>query len=326
MRTRSHAALWIAAVIWGINAHSVKIACNRLSEAGFLSLRFALALLFGIAWGWFSHGKKASLSTIVRDRRRLKSAVLVALPLSLFYLLQTHAISSYSAVNAVFLTGTAVLWVPIIRMMFSREGWTPSPDTVVGILLSLGGFVVLQRLQFHVPNVGDLLAICAAVLLAIELVIIGREAPKLEPHELVSWTNLYSGITFVLLLFAWAVLPSSVSTDSPRLPTWASSPFAVLGAALFTGIVATGIAQLMANWANGQKDGEGKPMIGADQRALVENLDGPIALLSGLLFFTWNMEPLEWQHMGLLLVAAGIVVSELRLVTRITGDRYAYLH
>jgi drug/metabolite transporter (DMT)-like permease len=300
-----------------------------VSPAAFLVIRFSIATLAGVILARFLATPVAAPALAEKELARSTwwgTALLVAATLGAFYTLQTISLARYSTVNAVFLTGTAVVWVPVVRLIVLRDG-APTVDTMAGILFCLGGFMALQGFQLGWPGVGDALAVAGALFLAVELVIISAVARRLPTARLVGWTNAYTGLTAVGLALAWAWVGFPVAPESQ---TWSgpgvlrSGSVAVV-AILFTAIVATALAQLLANWSIGQAGPSGQPAISADQRAVVENLDGPLALLVGLLVFPWNVEPIEFRHIGFALLIAGVLTSELTLVSSLGRHVAAWL-
>jgi drug/metabolite transporter (DMT)-like permease len=315
-------ALWGAVAIWGINAHFVKVACLRLPPITFLAIRFAIATVTGLIVASLvrspNRSSEPSPSTSIKSSTWWLSACFVAFTLGAFYFLQTSSLSRYSTVNAVFLSGTAVVWVPLIRVLIVRDATLPI-DTILGITLCLLGFLTLQGFRLGSPHIGDLLALAGALFLAAEVVTLSVMSRRLTSAGLIGWTNTYSGLTALGLSVAWFLRGSPIRSEPATLsaPEYLRTWPAVVVALLFAGIVATGIAQLMANWSMGHVRPDGHPTISADQRALVESLDAPLTLAFGMLLFPWNVEPLDHHHLGFALLLAGVLTSELALATRL---------
>jgi drug/metabolite transporter (DMT)-like permease len=314
-------ALWGAVLIWGVNAHFVKMGCALLPRSGFLALRFIVATVALLVLARLVRTPAGPAATDAQGLSRTRwwlLAVAVAGLLGGFYWFQTWSLTDYSTVNAVFLTGTVVFWIPVIRSLVLGDE-PPTFDTVAGVVLCLVGFLALQGFQIVAPQPGDLLALVGAVFLAGELVIVSWVSPRLGDTGRARWTNAYTGLTAVGLAAIWGLSGFPLNSERPAVdvPAWVNSwPATVMGV-LFAGVVATAVAPLIANWATGQVRGDGRPAITADQRGLVENIDAPVTLLTGLLFFPWNVERIEGRHVGFLLIIAAVLTSELGLATRL---------
>lgn len=319
-------ALLSAVAIWGINFHSVHIGLKYFPLFAFLTFRFLLA--FASYVPRMLQMRRAPLKSDFRRSQKIvsrstfvASALAVGFFLSVFYGLQSERIGQrYGTLDAAFLTATVVLWVPVLSKCFFPKRKVFQKDVVVGVLLSIAGLAVIEGLDFSSIAQGNLLALGGAVALAAELIIIGEIAPRLPSYKLLQWTALYTLVSTLLFGVMWLVFEPSVllplSTDA-GLPVVLQKRSSGVAALLFTGLVATGLANYLANWANAQKDNLGTPVITATHRGIMENLDAPLAFAFGLAFFRWNVESLDYTKFGYVLIVAAILIAELQLVSKV---------
>jgi drug/metabolite transporter (DMT)-like permease len=313
-RSAAYSAMLFAVVIWGVNFHVVKLATTEMPNHFFtyLAIRFWVAALAYYCVYLFRNnifGERYSVGASETHDTQLGgltniSAFVVACCLILFYSLQTESIRRDSPVNAAFLTATFVLWVPLIRRVITKKSVTRSVATGIGITLI--GLLVLEKIDPEKVSWADVLGLLGAFALAVEVFVLGEVTRGANSLRLLLWTGKYTLIIAIVFTAAAAI---NGEYGSPIV----LSKKAIF-ALLFTGLAATAIANFLANWANSVCDQNGEQIITSVHRAILENLDAPIALAVGVLL-AWSFEIREpHQYVGCILIITGVLTAELGLL------------
>lgn len=155
-------ALIIATVIWGSSFFIIKDQIKTLEPVTLVAYRFLLAtFLFGI----FLRAKKIKL---FENWRR---GFLLGLFLAVMYLTQTISMRYTSASNSALLTGTAVLFLPIISLVFFHK--LPHLFRIFAGILALRGLWILTG-GLNDFNFGDFLNLVTALSVAVHLLLVDR--------------------------------------------------------------------------------------------------------------------------------------------------------
>jgi drug/metabolite transporter (DMT)-like permease len=328
----AYLALLLAVAIWGFNFHVVHIGLLHFPLYAFLALRFVLAAV-SYTPKLFLRRLRPLPSDPMRSKQPLTkaqfvgTAILVGTALGIFYSMQSSALQErFHVVNTAFLTVTVVLWVPLLTSIMFRRRGVFTRDVAVGILLTMSGVGLLESRDLANLSTVDLLALGGAIALAVELIVIGEVAPRLPSYRLLSWTALYTAVSATAFVICWVVIDPKLFKAvslAPTTPLHIGSRWAAWCAVVFSGVLATALANYLANWANAQKRPQGVPFVSATHRSIIENLDAPLAFAFGYAFFRWNTDPLEWRQLGYVLILLGVLTSELRLASRTVRQRKA---
>ena len=219
-------ALLLVSFVWGITFVVVKDALADISPFYFLALRFSTAFLF-LGLVFFKQMLKTNLQEIW-------AGICISLFLFGGYAFQTVGLKYTGAANAGFITGLAVVLVPLFVTLTSRQ--LPSEKLMAGVTSSVLGLALLS-LNAHLSfNYGDLLVFFCALCYAGHIIMVGRFTSLLDPVRLtIIQIGSVSAISF-LFGFALETPPSSITG-----PVWT--------ALLVTSIPATSLAFLIQNKA-----------------------------------------------------------------------------
>jgi len=278
-RTAAVVALLAATAIWGSMFLVVKNAVARAPVMDFLAVRFAIGAAVMLA---LRPGCLRGLG-----RRGLLHGVLLGLALGGGYVAQTYGLLTASPSVSGFITGTAVVFTPVLswlvlRKRVARNAW-------LGVALALGG-VALLGLHGWSVGVGELLTLACAVFFAIQIVGLGEWATRETAY----------GLAFVQVATV-AIISMVVATpDGIRLPAEAT----VWGAVAFTAVLATAFAELVQTWA--------QSLISPTHAAVVMTMEPVFAGLFGVLF--------GGDSLTLRLVSGGVCVLAAMLLVQV-GQR-----
>jgi drug/metabolite transporter (DMT)-like permease len=181
--------LLLVALIWGLTFPAIKDALDAITPFAFLTIRFSIACLFLLVL-YPKNMVKISRTTLI-------AGLIIGTALFLGYGLQTVGIQYTTASNAAFITGLAVVLVPIINIPFSKK--LPTKFALLGAISAAFGLSLLSLGSGFNMNYGDFLMFLCAIAFATHIVLVSKYAPKIDTTLLtiiqISAVALFSGIT-----------------------------------------------------------------------------------------------------------------------------------
>jgi drug/metabolite transporter (DMT)-like permease len=230
-RTSAILALVVVALVWGVAFSVVKDTLATVSPTNLVTWRFALAALVLLA--------VRPRCLVGYARPTLSRDVALGALLAAGFLLHTWGMRSTSVVVSAFLTGSVVVFAPLVaRVWLGRR--VGGRDTLA-ITLATGGLAVLTVRGTSV-NAGSLLITAAAVLWAVHLVALERWS---QPRA--AYRSACVQLLVVALLAAGVEL---VSTGRVAVPAGWSAAVALVA----LGAAATAGAFLLLTWAQARTD------------------------------------------------------------------------
>jgi drug/metabolite transporter (DMT)-like permease len=301
--------------IWGVNFHIVKSALVAFPFFFYLATRFWIATVaYFLVYLLQSkrRGQSGSVGVQYTTSRRfgglsILSAIIVATCLVFFYGLQTKAIAE-NAVNAAFLTATFIFWVPLFTRLLNPTSKV-SHSVLVGIAVSLIGLALNEEMTLSNFSLNDAIGLAGAIALAIEVTVLAEVAKGANSLVLMKWTATYTALIAVAFTLAAAMAGTA--------PNTADFTAGAIGALCFTGILATAVANYLANWANSVCTVDGTQVITGVHRAIMENLDAPIALVMSLTLALQPEDAKAHRIAGCIVITLGVLIAELDLVGRL---------
>ncbi len=173
---RSTYLLFLGAAIWGFAFVAQRVAMNYMGPFTFNGVRFALGTLSLLPFlKSAGMGKSPSSGPLILPGVLAGTAIFLGVTFQQFGLLYT------TAGKAGFITGLYVLLVPILGLLWKE----PTGALVwLGALLATGGLYLLSMTSSLRMGKGDLLVLISAFFWALQIHIIGRFAPALNPIKL----------------------------------------------------------------------------------------------------------------------------------------------
>lgn len=291
-RLKADAALVVCALIWGGTFLVVKDALSAASVFVFLALRFGLAAIAMLA---------ISVAALRGSGRGiLRAGALLGVLMFAGYALETAGLQYTTASKAAFITGSAVVWVPLIGGIFAhhldRWVWAGVAVTFAGLYL-----LTLPPEGFNHLNRGDVLVGGCAVVFAVHILAVGHYAPRHSPLAL---NTVQAAATAVISAVAIPIL-AATHAESPRLhPTgW------LIAAVIFTAVGATAVAFALQMWAQRYTT--------ASHTALVFCLQPVFAAIIGWLAAGEKLGARE--TFGAALILSGILLAEIKGGSREAG-------
>ncbi len=261
--------------IWGSTFVVVKDALADASPVWFIALRFAIAAVL--------------LFLLMARSGVARSAILPGIILGVFlfggFFLQTWGLKDTTPSKCAFITGFAVILVPVILM---AGGSRMKKASLAGGLLGLAGlyFLILPSGVSNV-NMGDALSLACAVSFAFHIVLVGK------------YTRLHSFLHLVPVQVLTAAVLSFLCLpfEPARFIRW--TPWLAFAIAI-TGVLATAFAFSVQNWA--------QRFTPAAHTALIFALEPVFAFLTS---FVTGSEHLGGKIiLGSALILSGMIISE----------------
>jgi drug/metabolite transporter (DMT)-like permease len=288
-RLKADTTLLLCALIWGGSFLVVK---NALSEA---SVFVFLALRFGLAAAAMAAISVAALRE--SDPRILKAGILLGAIMFAGYALETAGLQFTTASKAAFITGSSVVWVPLIGSM---AGWRVRRGNDkwiwAGALVTFAGlyFLAVPPAGLTQLNRGDLLVGACAIAFALHILAVGKYAPRHSARAL----NTVQAATTALIAATAIPLLAHAHWERPRVHFTAG----LVTALLFTAVGATALAFALQMWAQRYTT--------PSHTALVFSLQPVFAALIGLLAAGERLGARE--GFGAALIFSGILLAELK--------------
>lgn len=225
-RTRillADAAMLCVAVLWGVGYPVSDALLNRIGPLWLLALRFSatsvmLLVLFG-----------ARLKRL--DRRQFIQASGVGLVLAVTYLLHIYGLVFTTGGKQAFIVGTNVVMVPFLMALLYRK-WPPWMATAAAAVTTAGLLVMAFSPNMNL-NFGDGLSLVLALLVAIQVIVVGYCARRMDPIALASVQML---VTCALLL-PLALVLEPFPTPQVLASSWKGILFLAAGPTVFAFVV-----------------------------------------------------------------------------------------
>lgn len=269
-------ALVAVTAVWGYTFVVVKRAIAQVPPFEFLTLRFGLAAIV--------LGAMFPRSAIRSASKTLGPSAAVGAVLATGYAFQTLGLAYTGATKSALITGLTVVLTPVLAVVALRR--RPAPVTVIAVLMSAGGLVLLTVGPAVVFNRGDGLTLVTALAFAAHIVLLGRYSRTCDARQLAFGQIVFSAIGFAVLTFAFE---DWVTPSSPEV-WWALA---------ITGIGATAVAFLVMTWA--------QQILSPTKTAVVVAMEPVFGVLAGYTILSERFTALGWMGAALMLSAMLLV-------------------
>lgn len=163
---RAELLLVLVTVLWGGTFAIVKAATDDVSPSMFVTMRFLLAsILAVIVW-------PKAVSRI--DRRLLFEGLILGVFFGAGYQLQTFGLTLTTASASAFITGTTMMFVPLLGWLWFRT--RIRKRHLLSIVVVASGLFGFTRPDVLGINIGDLATVVSALVWAVYIVLIDRWA------------------------------------------------------------------------------------------------------------------------------------------------------
>jgi drug/metabolite transporter (DMT)-like permease len=297
---KSDAALITLALVWGTSHVIQKDILSTHSPAFYTSLRFVIAsLCFGLLFA--GHLRRTS-------RREIIQGVLLGLCSFAGISFYVSGLVFTQASKAGFISGLYLVFTPLLSFLLFRA--RPTRDHLTGLAIAIGGFALLSFPQSgELFNWGDILILLAAVAWATHIAATSAFASEssvktLAAVQVFTVAALSTTVWFVLSRIAHVAM--EVKPENTL-----DLKFAVQ--IIYMAVVVTFIVALVQTWA--------QRAVSSTHAAILYALEPVTAAVFAYFVLSEN---LGWRRgIGAALIIAGVMVSRLRLATRLTKSEEA---
>jgi len=286
---KSNLFLLTAAAIWGFAFVAQKIGAEYVGSFTFNGVRFALGSLSLIPIILFFRKKsKIDVHVIHNSRRTISIGVLIGCVSFIAVSLQQIGLVETSAGKAAFINGLYIVIVPILGIFLKHR---TNSGTWIGVILAVIGLYPLCVTDNFTIMKGDLYELIAAIFWAIQILLVGYFANKIDILKL----SFYQFVTCSVLSLVTALIFETITLKGLLQAT---APL------LYGGILSVGGAYTLQ--AVGQK--YALPA----HAAIILSLEAFFASIGGLIILHENLG--LKGYLGCLVMLLGVLISQVKSI------------
>jgi drug/metabolite transporter (DMT)-like permease len=276
--------LGFCAVIWGATFVVVQDALADASVIVYIAVRFGLAAVVMAVLYWRSL-RELTLKTI-------SAGTQIGVFMFCGYLFQVAGLRFTTASKAAFVTGSSVVFVPILISLLTRRRvagwiWTGAVVVLAGLYL-----LTIPSEGFSGLNRGDPIVLGCAVMFALHMIFIGR---YVHQHSVAALSFLQVATTALLASLALPIV-SAMGWERPKL-NWSGH---LIFALLLTSLGATVIGFSLQTWA--------QQYATPSHTAILVSLEPVVAALASVALGREHLGPRVL--VGASLIFVGILIAE----------------
>ncbi len=286
-------ALLSITVFWGVTFAIIKLALNDISPMFFIAIRFSFAALLLLPFLW-----KPLFSSKID---LIKSGLFLGLLYFIGFATQTVGLQYTTATKSGFITGTFVIFIPILQLILERRA--PSKGNIIGILLVVIGLILLSskgETEMDILtelgsnfNLGDFLTLICAVFYALYVVYIDIITKKYDYRPLIILQVLFTGAAG----FIFAFIFDAAGIELIRYDFNRTVILVILYTAIFSSVLATVIQTKYQKTVTPTKAG------------IIFSLEPIFAAFFAFLIISESIS--SFGIIGCIFIFTGVLVSEL---------------
>jgi drug/metabolite transporter (DMT)-like permease len=285
-------ALLLVTLLWGATFVIVKESLNSASPMIFIASRFTIASVLFLPFVIY---KKVKFNSAA-----VKTGIILGVLLFMGFATQTVGLKYTTATKSGFITGSAVVMIPILQTIIHRK--PPTKASIIGVVLvtigilflSSGGnsiFTFLSELGGSF-NFGDFLTFLCAFFFAAYIIYLESNSAE---HDFMNLLSVQLIVT-ALLGFSAALIFSSTGIEEARIEF---TPYLIFGL-IYTSVFATLITTALHT--KYQKD------VSPTKTGIIFSLEPIFAAVFA--YFLLNEIITNFGFIGSVLIIAGLLISE----------------
>lgn len=289
---RSDGALIFLALMWGTSHVITKDILASHSPSFYTSARFGIAAIcFGLMFA--GHLRRSG-------RAEIKQGVLLGLCSFAGIAFYVTGLVFTQASKAGFISGLYLVFTPLLAYLLFRS--RPTRDNLLGLVIALIGFALLSFPRGGESiNWGDVLILLAAVAWASHIAATSAFASRSDVRTLAAVQVITVAALAIMVHLSLRFLGLE---KSPNTLDWKFA--AQIG---YMSIMVTFVAALVQTWAQGR--------VASTHAAILYTLEPVTAVVFAYLAFGEKLGLA--RGIGATLIVAGVMVSRLRIASRLTG-------
>ena len=232
---KSEAILLFVTVLWGGTFVIVKEALNDISSMAFLIVRFSIA---GIILLPFMRKRNFT-------KQNIYSGIFLGALLFAEFAVQTIGLKFTSATKSGFLTGTAVIMVPLLQVIIEKR--KPTKGVIIGTILVLIGISFLSSGGSSILslfsdigsnfNLGDFLTLISALFFALYIIYLDIETSKHDFLILLFLQFITTAFLGGIFLFVF----SAINLEPIKIDLTQNLIFAIAYTSIFATLITTAL-------------------------------------------------------------------------------------
>lgn len=220
MKNKLALLLFLLIILCGLNTPLTKGIMDVVPPIFIVGLRFLIAFVVMLAL----RPKKILNGA---SRSDLSSILFLSLFMVAGYIFWNVSMVFTTATNATFFACTSVLFIPFLAKAINKTEYTRR--VLVGILMTIiGMFFLVSNGKGFAMNPGDLLALAASVMFALQVIYTSKYVERIDPYLIASYQFLFVG-----------VMALGISLLVGEKIVWAAFGGEEIGVLLFAGILIT---------------------------------------------------------------------------------------
>ncbi|HYS07147.1 MAG TPA: DMT family transporter [Myxococcales bacterium] len=226
-------ALTLIMAVWGSSFAILRSLLGNAAASPLSLVAVRMALASALLLGGMAATRSGRTQLRGLRGELLRDGLVAGGLLGLGFLLQTEGLQRTTASRSGFLTGTLVVFTPLIEFVLFRK--RPAPPALAGVLLAFVGITVLSAPWSGAARptaLGDALTLGCAVVFAGQIVALGRIARK---HPVLPLLLVQLATTGAVAAIAGPLVETQHFSGAPRL--W----LALLYLAVFATLLAFGV-------------------------------------------------------------------------------------
>ncbi|HRP92645.1 MAG TPA: DMT family transporter [Ignavibacteriaceae bacterium] len=285
-------ALLFNTLIWGGTFALIKNAFTDISPLLFLALRFSIAtlILFPLVYS----------RLIVTNKKTILAGVILGAFYFSGFAAQTFGLNLTTATKSGFITGTFVIFIPILQLIIAKR--KPKWYNLVSVVFVLVGLIMLSSKGENVVefikllgsdfNFGDLLTLICALLFAFQVVYVDVFTKKYDYLPMVFVQLLITGLGGFILAYIFSI----TSLEAVRFTINFNVVSAILYTSIFASILAT-IIQLKY-----------QKTVSPTKAGIIFSIEPIFAALFAYFLLSENIS--NFGLAGCVLIFSGLIISE----------------
>lgn len=298
---KSELLLIFVTLLWGATFVIVKEALNDISSMAFIAIRFIISAIILFP---FILKKQYEKETVI-------AGVLLGVLLFMGFATQTVGLKFTSATKSGFLTGSAVIMVPLLQILIEKR--PPTRGVIVGTILVLIGisflssggtsiFSLFKDISTNF-NLGDGLTLICALFFALYIIYLDIKTSKYDFWVLLFLQILTTAILSIVFLFIF----SFAEIESIRVNVNSNLIIAILYTSIFATLITTALQTKYQKNVTPAKAG------------IIFSFEPIFAAVFA--FFILGEKITNFGYLGASLIILGLLVSELYENLRLKYDR-----
>ena len=277
--------LILAAVVWGFSFVAQKIGMDSIGPMAFNGIRFIIGSLSLLPVILIFNNKKKKTSA-KQNIELWKAGIISGTVLFIAASIQQFGIVFTTAGNAGFITSIYVIIVPVMGLLFKQK---VTIQTLVGAVLAIVGLYYLSVSEGLTIVVGDLLVFGSAFFWAIQVLLAGYYAVRVNVIKLAAIQFALTGVISLII---------SLFTETYGIQNILDASIPIL----YGGIMSVGLAftlQLIA-----QKKAN------PSHAAIILSTESVFAAVGGWIILNERLTTIEF--IGAVLMLTGVVISQIK--------------